>query len=262
MARKPEVAAIPLNLLIVDPAVQRPLDVKRIDKLAAQLDLDAIGLICVSRRNGDVYSIIDGQHRVAALRAAGFADDTVECEIFSGLSLSEEAAMFRHRNFRSSVQKVDLFRVRVVEGDETAVAIHALLLKYGWKVQNGSHAGYLNAIDAFERVWLKDAEGVPTSAERTIDTITSAWGLDQGGADRSIITGLGSMFLHYRFAMDLSTVIARLKKLDGGPVSLLSRARGLQNVIKGQLSSSLAEIVVEEYNRGKRSLGVTAWRAR
>jgi hypothetical protein len=258
---KREVGQVPLDQLIIDLAVQRPLDSKKSNAIAEALNLDAIGLICVSRRDSGTYSIIDGQHRVDALRIAGFTTDPVDCEIFDGLTLPDEAAMFRLRNNRSAVQKVDLFRVRVIEGDPTAVAIHHLLAKYGWTVSLGSHRGSFGAIGAIERVWLDDPDGKPCAAERTIDTVTTAWGDDSSSVDRNIIAGVGAMYLRYGFDIEVSDVIERLGKFPGGARALVGRARGLKDLIGGRLSSAVAEIVIEEYNRRRKTRGLPSWRS-
>lgn len=258
---KREVGQVPLNLLFVDLAVQRPLEKVKADKIAAGLNLDAIGLICVSRRDSGGYSIVDGQHRVEALRTVGFGDAAVDCEIFHGLTLADEAAMFRLRNNRSAVQKVDLFRVRVIEGDETAVAIHHMLAGYGWTVQLGSKDGYFAAIDAIERIWRQDPDGHPPSADRTVDTITAAWGIDPSGVDGNIVAGLGAFYLRYRFEVEASDVIDRLAKFPGGARGLVGKARGLRDLLRCRVSSAVAEIVVEEYNRRRKTRAVKPWRS-
>lgn len=261
MAHKPEVAQVPLNLLIIDPAVQRPLDKKKADKIAAELNLDAIGLICVSRRDSGAYSVIDGQHRAEALRTAGFVTDSVECEIFHGLTLADEAAMFRLRNNRTAVQKVDLFRVRVIEGDAVAVAINDMLARHGWQVGLSSKDGWIGAIEALESVWLADPNGNPPAAERAIVSISAAWGHGAAGVDRSIVAGLGALYVRYGADANSGDIVERLAKMPGGPKHLIGRARGLRDFIGGRMSSAVAEIVVEEYNRRRKTLGLRPWRA-
>lgn len=258
---KREVAQVPLDQLIIDLAVQRPLEKSKSDRIAADLNLNAIGLICVSRRDNGSYSIIDGQHRVDALRTAGFDADPVDCEVFHGLTLADEAAMFRLRNNRTAVQKVDLFRVRVIEGEPVAIAVHHMLAGLGWTVQMGSASGTFAAIDALERVWTADPDGHPPAAERAIYTLTESWGHDVTAADRNIVGGLGALYLRYGFTIEASDVIERLAKFAGGPRALVGRARGLSDLIGGRVSSAVAEIVVEEYNRRRKSRAVRPWRA-
>src|SRR5688572_14012654 len=54
--------------------------------IASSLNIEGIGFPVVSHRDGNFY-ILDGQHRVAALRIFGFApEDTIQCEVYEGLS--------------------------------------------------------------------------------------------------------------------------------------------------------------------------------
>lgn len=261
MSHKPEVAAVPLNLLVIDPQVQRPLDKRKADKIAADLNLDAIGLICVSHRSNGSYSIIDGQHRVDALRTVGFVHDPVECEIYRGLSLADEAAMFRLRNNRVAVQRVDLFRVRVIEGDKTATAISDMLTRLGWTVRIAKTSGSFAAVFALEKAWMLDPDGNPPAAERAIATVTAAWGHDPSGVDQSIVGGLGALYARYGTEIDSGDVIERLARFAGGPNALIGKARGLRDLIGGKLTSCVAEIVVEEYNRRRKTRALRPWRA-
>lgn len=261
MASKPEVAQVPIDLLIIDPAVQRPLDKAKSDRMSAELNLDAIGLVCVSGRDDGTYSIIDGQHRVDALRTAGFIADPIDCEIFRGLTLADEAAMFRLRNARTAVQKVDLFRVRVIEGDEIAIGIHHMLAKYGWTVRNGDSDGYFSAVDAIEKVWRRDPDGLPPAADRVIWTVTEAWGHASTSVDKNIVAGLGAFYLRYGFEAEASDAINRLAKFPGAAKGLIGKARGLRDLLRCSMSSAIAEIVVEEYNRRRKTKGLKHWRS-
>jgi hypothetical protein len=258
---KTEVASVPLNLLIIDPRVQRPIDKRKADKMAADLNLDAIGLICVSRREGGSYSIIDGQHRVDALRTSGFVNEPVECEVYHGLTLAEEAAMFRLRNNRTSVQKIDLFKVRVTEGDATAVAISDMLHRLGWTVGTDSTDGYFAAIGALETVWNLDPTGQPPAAERAIAAITTAWGHDRSGVHQFIVGGLGSVFARYGAEIDSGGLIDRLAKFPGGAANLVGKARGLRELRGGTGPAAVAELVVMEYNRHRKTRALRPWRA-
>ena len=64
----------------VSPKAQREFRKAHAESLAANFDLEAIGFPVVSLRGGD-YWIIDGQHRIAALKLNGFDDDDlIQCE--------------------------------------------------------------------------------------------------------------------------------------------------------------------------------------
>src|SRR5262245_64795158 len=78
-------------------AVQREFRQAHADKLAADLDLDKLGLPIVNHRDSHFW-VCDGQHRIAALKLFGFSDeDKVDCVVYENLSDSEMAELFLGR---------------------------------------------------------------------------------------------------------------------------------------------------------------------
>lgn len=261
---KPEVREVPLNQLSVDLRVQRPLDTRRANKIAAEMNLDAVGLVCVSHRDDGMYSVIDGQHRTEALRINGFTNELVQCEVYQGLTLADEAAMFRLRNNTTKPQYLDKFRVRIIEGDPEALAIMAILDQYDWALVNqpGSDAaGRFAAVQALERAYAADRDSEPTAAERVIATVTSAWGHDADGVDGRLIDGLGRVYVRYGSAVNGTEMISRLRKYPGGPGALIGRARGLRDLLGVTGPNAFAELFVELYNRQRKTRALPSWRS-
>jgi hypothetical protein len=257
MGHKPQVEPVALNLLIVDRRVQRPLRPTRAAKIAAEMNLDALGLLAVSHRESGEYAIIDGAHRAEALRILGFTNDDVMCEVYTGLTLAEEAAMFRLRNNSEKVGYLDRFRVRVVEGEPTALAIADLLGRYGWKVENQTYDGVFAAVQRIERIYLLE----PLAAERALSTLTRAWGHEHNAADGRIVEGLGLFYHRYGGAVDIDELTDRLSKFPGGPGKLIGSARGLRDLVGSTVPKAVAEIVVELYNARRKTRGLPSWRS-
>lgn len=258
---KPELKQLPVSTLQVDPRIQRPLDRRRVVKIATELNRDALGVITVSRRLNGEHIVIDGQHRTEAVRTAGYGGGNIQCRIFTGLTLAEEAEMFRLLNNTAKPQYLDTFRVRVIEGDPTAVASADILDRHGWKVGgNSGHDGYFNAMQAFERVYAADRDTQPNPAEQAIATITAAWGHTGSAADGRVFEGIGQMYLRYGAAVDTNELINRLAKYPGGPGALLGKARGLRELIGCRLASAVAEICVELYNQRRKTRALPPWR--
>lgn len=255
---QPDVSALAVSTLIVDPRIQRPLDKRRVTKIAEALNFDALGVITVSRRGNGDNVVIDGQHRVEALREAGHGSDGVTCRVFKGLDLPEEAAMFRLLNNTAKPQYIDQFRVRVIEGDANAVDIARIVERHGWKfgpgfaVSNGFHA-----VAALERIYNLD----DIAAEKAIVTITRAWGHEPNAGDGRIVEGIGLVHVRYGDAVEADDLIDRLSKFPGGPGALLGRARGLKDLIGSTVPRAVAEITVELYNARRRTKALPPWRA-
>lgn len=254
---KPTIRQLPVSALIVDPNVQRPLDRARSARIAEDLDLSAIGVISVSHRGNGSYHIIDGQHRVEALRLAGGENETVSCRIFEGLTLADEARLFRLLNSTVRDQALNKFKVRVVEGDPIATAINAMLAKHGWKIQPQLGDGNFGAVVAAERIYSRD----PQAFERTLVTITRAWGHDGAGVDGRIFEGIGLVFARYGSAVDDSNLADRLARRAGGPGRLLGDARGFRDMYRLSVPVGVADIIVELYNARRKTQALPPWRS-
>lgn len=256
MHNPPDLRPLAVAQLVVDPDVQRAVDTGRVAKIADTLNLDALGTITVSHRSNGSYHVIDGQHRVAAVRLAGGDDEKVLCRVFDRLTLAEEAEMFRLLNNTAKPTVLDLFRVRVVEGDPDALAIVSALRKSGWKVA-AAQAGCIAAAGAVERLYRRD----PEALEKSVATIARAWGHDLPANDGRLIEGIGLVFARYGAAIQVADLVPRLSPFAGGPGALLGKAKGLSQLIGGQQAHAVAEIVVEVYNRQRKTRALPPWRS-
>jgi len=255
--RKPERRQLAVSTLMVDPNVQRGLDRNRVARIADELDLHAIGTITVSHRGNGSYHVIDGQHRVEAVKLAGGDAEKVDCRVFDELTVEEEARLFRLLNNTTKLQALDKFKVRVVEGEPTAVAISDVLAKHGWKVAGGSGDGCFSAVAAAERIWSRD----PKAVDRTIHTITRAWGHEAIATNGFIVEGLGLVYARYADAIDDNSLADKLARYPGGPAKLIGSARGLRDAYRFTTPTAIADLVVEIYNANRRTKALPPWRA-
>src|SRR5215471_15915920 len=88
---------VPIADMRVSPLAQRDLNQSRVNKLAAEFDPEQVGTPTVNLRGGAWY-IIDGQHRIDAMRAIGWDDQLIQCWTYEGLTEQEEAEKFLKLN--------------------------------------------------------------------------------------------------------------------------------------------------------------------
>jgi hypothetical protein len=259
-----EILNVAADKLIVDTTVQRDyIDRRRVEKIAAAYDPDALGVLIVSDRANGTMHIVDGAHRRAATQLAVGDDAKLQCKVYYGLTRAEEASMFRALNTTRTVSALDKFRVRIIEGDIAAVQISKVLERYGWKIQLARTTGSFNAVSAIEEVYSGGRLGQERNVgvvETLVSVLGQAWGPTPDGVRREIVSGVGSILLRHGNGVDLPKLTTELSQYSGGPLALLGAARGLQKHRGGRVSDSMAEIVIGLINKGRRTNKLPDWR--
>lgn len=248
--------------LICDATVQRPLDRTRAKRIADTFEPRALGTIHVSDRTSGQRHIIDGNHRVNATLMVNQGDRLLDCRVYTGLTLADEAGMFRLLNNTKTVQPVDRFRVRVVEGDPVATQLSAILRGSGWTVAMNKADGVFAAVVALEGVYRgREKDQANNVVCKTLITaITAAWGHNSDGVRAELIAGIGGVIARYGNQLDLPKLIDQLGSYSGGPRRLVGDARNLQSFRGGRLADSVAEIVVGLVNKHRRTNRLADWR--
>jgi hypothetical protein len=252
------VTTINPSLLTVDQSVQRPLDGVRVAAIAGDFEREALGVIHVSHRADGTYHIIDGQHRMAALRVMGKGDTTVPCAMYEGLSRAEEAAMFRRLNNTRQIQVLDRFRVRIVEGDPVACEISAILGSHGWNVTKGTARGSFFAVAAMEKIYRAKEGGDSATCDALVRIATEAWGHDSNALRAEIVSGLGVLLRRHPH-LEMVKLVTELARHEGGPLGLIGQARQLHSIRNGRISDAMAEILVNRYNARRKINRLPEW---
>lgn len=245
------------HTLTVDPAVQRDLDQSWVRALTAAWDPDVAHGVKISLRADGTKVILDGQHRRAAATQAGHGADKVECVVYRNLTGQQEARLFRLFNTFKNPNAVDLFRIALTEGDPVAIRLDKLITKHGMRVASGGYANGFRSVKALRRLYEADA----VAAERTLDVAVRAWGPYPESVAVQVIDGLGAVARRYGDAVDYDDLRSRLAKRPGGATALLGQARGLAQISTVSVHQALAEIVVNTYNRNRRTRKLPDWRS-
>lgn len=123
------IAHIPVYLMKLDYTYQREV---RHNGLINKWDPDKSSIITLSYRKGEpgVLYVIDGQHRVQA--AIQNKTESLVAEIFTDLTLEEEAEMFATQNdCTSKLATSDTYKANLVYGEKIDTAISNVCKKYG-----------------------------------------------------------------------------------------------------------------------------------
>ena len=256
------VEQIAANELRVDRRVQRDdLNQRKVDNIFADFNEDALGVIIVSRRKNDGDYIIDGWHRdeAAKRKDGGYL---LTCHVFEGLTLVQEAEMFLDYNYSDKPSLLEKYKVRLAAEDADSMLIEEITRNRGWKVDPQPAPGHIQAIGALYRIneMSKKVGADPHLLDAVLLVITRAWGNDREAAQAVILEGLARVIAKHG---DKEGVIPRLweqlRDRSGGVSQLHIEATQMAKMRRGRVTTAVAELIVETYNKHARSRALPRW---
>jgi hypothetical protein len=241
-ARRSHLQWLRISEISPSPKAQREFKPAWAAHMAAHFDLEGLGFLVVNKRD-DHYYCIDGQHRLDALKQIGFGDDTVQCEVYEGLSEKEEAEMFLLRNDQKTVGAYDKFSVAVIAERQEDSEIRRLVMAQGLTV---SASGGISCVGALRKAYRRQG---PAGFSKTLRVIRDAYG--EAGFRANVIDGL-SLFLHrYDGQVVEGTAIDQLGTAHAGVNGLLGIAAKEREATKAQVAQCIAATATTIYNRAK-----------
>lgn len=237
----------------VNPLAQREINQARVDRIAADFDLEQIGTPTVNFRDGWFY-LIDGQHRIEAMRQIGWDDQQIQCWTYDGLSQEEESEKFLKLNDILAISAFDKFRVGIQAGREIERDIDRIVRENDLVVSKDEIPGRVRAVNTLRRVYSR--AGGPTLG-RTLRIIRDAYG--DSGLEATVIDGIGLMCQRYNGELDDGEAVRRLASLHGGVNGLLGKAETLRRQTGNQKGHCVAAAAVEIYNAGKGGRKLPSW---
>jgi hypothetical protein len=245
---------VAVSELRIHPVAQRRVVKSHLRRIAATLDLDAIGTIHVVHyaiKGVLAYWVIDGQHRVEALRHHGFGEWKVKAEIHQCDDDATASALFLKLNRRAAVGAFDLFANEVSSGDEAAVNVVEICAAQGLTVDRQARDGNIACVNALRSLWNID-QG--ETLGETLRVLVTAAGPKKDAVEGKLVAGLGRFLATFNGEVDREILATKIAKYPGGPAALLGNAKGLQKLRGNQsLASCVTEILVDVYNSGRRS---------
>ena len=246
LARQARLKWVPIAEMRVSPHAQRELNQNRVNKILANLDLEQIGTPTVNWRDG-YWWIIDGQHRVVALREFGFADDKLQCWTYEGLSEQEEAKKFRQLNDQLRVDAMAEFKVGVTAGFDEECDINRIVLAQDLRVTREKVDGGIAAVGTLRRVYRM--HGGPTLG-RSLRIIRDGFG--DAGLEAPVIDSMGRVCGRYNGSLSDDELVEKFQRMAGGVSGLLNKAEMTRRATGASRSEAVAATIVEVANRGRR----------
>ena len=248
MRHKSSTDHLPFNSLRCNKRVQRSTIQARVRALVAKWDLSYVGTITVSIRDGIAW-IVDGQHRWLAAMEQGLGTTKVLCNVYRNLTEQEEAALFLALNDARSVRSVDKYFIGLIAEDPVCLGARDVLARYGLRISAGRGDGIVRCVDEVMKIYMR----APDVLGAVCATITEAWGTRPAALERTLISALDVIYSTYGAELDRGVFAHKLSKYRGGPSALCGNASGLADHKPISLKRAAAEIMVDTYNKGRRT---------
>jgi len=247
---------VPLGKMYVSELGQREIRDYRVDTLVSEFDLDRIGRPVLNFRDSR-YFILDGQHRIAALKrwnGPGWETVQIECQVFRGLTESQEAEMFLRLNDVLTVSVFDKFAKAVVAGRESESTIQRTVEQQGLTISKHKTPGSIGAVGTLVKVYKRSNK---ETLGRALRIIRDAYG--DAGFEGSVVDGIGHLCQRYNGALDEQMAKERLGAARGGVKGLLNRATEIHLRTGNARPLCIAAAAVDIINFGKGGKKLPSW---
>ena len=246
---------IPLADLRIDPHYQRPLNEKKSRQIAQRFEPASASALAVSRREDGSLWVMDGQHRLAAMRSLGHP--LALCLVYQGLTLQQEATIFVECNtVRAAPRAISVFMARLAAGDRVALDIYRVLERLGLDLperveRNQNHnkrrIDTIYSVSALDRIYALDGAA---ELELILTMLRRMWPESPDALTQIPIRGLHLVHRTYSKAglwpSDFATRVAR------EPIERVTRlARNYTDFHGGSVHLNMARALVNVYNQGK-----------
>jgi len=254
---------VSLDELTIDPRVQREegVDQRRVDKIAANFNPLALGVITVWQTDDNRLVVLDGAHRTAGARQSGY-QGLISAEVISGLTLQESASLFLLLNDTKTPSAISKLLVRVVMGEPEAVEIQEIIAAHGWKLKQRNSPGFITAATAIERVYRNGGGTVapgahPAILDRTLEIVTAAWEHDSKSADGQMLLAVAQLIGRFGSSIDTKKLVGEMR--DTRPGTIIGRGKVLRDAQGGSLPAAIAKILAGMHNKKRRSNLLPEW---
>ena len=248
-----------IGQLQAHPRVQRKFKQPWALEIAATFDLEKLGFLTVSR-HGESWWVVDGQHRLAALKIFGFSDDDlIQCYVYDGLTEKEEADRFLGLNRRRAVDAISEFRMGVVAGYREECDIDEAVRQQGLRIGRPDRDSFtmarpISAVGSLRKAYR--ACGLD-GLRMMLRVIRDAYG--EAGFEAQIIDGISAAVQRYGDLLEEDRLVKGLTLAPGGLGGLLAASAKLHVQTGQPRAQCIAAAAVGFYNRQPGAKKLAPW---
>lgn len=237
-------------LLTSGQAYQRSVTRRHVDKIIRNYDPRLMDEIIVNCRGGKYY-VIDGQHRITALREMNNGVDViVTCKVYYGLTYQQEAEFYHLLDAaKTKLNTKDDVRSMFESGEFPNIEdIKKVLKANGIEWNFTSSNGRDNSISAIrETIKAYDELGFSGFA-RMIRIIKEAWHGEGKSLTMYILSGMTLFLKTYGDMVDDATLVKQLSKCSPDEIARMGKA----DLSTNYRQLRYAKAILARYNLHKR----------
>lgn len=245
---------IKVKELYIDLSYQRVPNERKVMNIVNNFNPDALGALICSARDDGTIAVIDGGHRLAALRFLNKEDMNVNCLVYFGLSLEDEANIFTQMNDNRTKPKTsDIFKSKVVSGDRDAIDVNNILKSFNLGITNGPANNAVRAVGTLNAIYKKNGRLITI---KTIDTLIKAFDSHSSSLSDTAMLAVAqiySVFNNKNSSIDQDRLIKVISSFGN---SMLWRNKGqiiTQSLGYKDVHTAMAVCAVNEYNKKLRT---------
>lgn len=230
------------SMLLVDPVYQRNAIAQKVADITANWSWVACGVIVVAKR-GNLYYVIDGQHRVvSAFRINEITD--LPCIVFEIDDVKDEAKAFLDLNTgRKPVSSLGKFKAMITSGDQTSIFVNNVLVDLGVSLKACvSKPGEMASVE-----WATRRAAEDRAAFLAVMKLAVELSVDMPIKGK-LLDGLWYINANYEGGLADKRLVARLRQIGGSRLFNAATKAAAYYSRGGQ--AVWAKGMMEEVNRG------------
>lgn len=238
--------------------VPKPRDV---EKLVREWDREKVGVIYLSLRDDGRFAVIDGNHRISALRVIHGEDAVIRALVFIDKTVQEEAYLYNGFNRdRKRQTPGQLFKSRLAELEPAAVDIHQIVTSLGLDIAfDGVTADKkIKAVGALDSIYRRHGGSI---LRDVVLTLRNTMGDGEGALQAHVMLGLAAFLERYRYLLDFdpARLYAILSTHSPAQIKQLSHTIRAGSDLTVDSYGATGMAILQIYNKGLRSKQLPAW---
>ena len=216
-----EFTRLPSTVLESDTSYQRPIDMKRVQRIVDNFDARLVNPVKVSFRDGHYY-VFDGAHTLASLKEVNKFDNfPVQCMLFHGLTYEDEAYLFAlQRGESKEVATAARMKALLKSNDEKACDLRRRTEAAGFQLTT-SRSSARGKLSCVAKLW-KIYNTSPELYSETLSLLMEAWRGEPWSLSANIVGGMAMFIQVYGTEMSRDRLI---KQISGADLTALNRLK-------------------------------------